>query len=282
MTCWLLTLRSWKRWTHQKICSKRLNAKEVIFSKGNGKFNLPIADGRFKLPGGDQALRTPTLARPRPIQRENNKNFLLGESEGSLPQPHDSLLKHIDGTDKLGCYARKLHQWIRIFFFFFLTRNVRKGSVSLCKPCQQHLHLQRQLPWHAASLCHGLGRTKRIVKEGLSSRSDDNGVQRTARGFANRIERPAPMEWPPTNGVPLPLSSEATCTNASEPTGVPKILIPSTFHTSGPRSPLLGRQIPTLFHTRLLPAWRRMPAPSKSFMLKRLNTVRTLAWEHTT
>ena len=29
-------------------------------------------------------------------------------------------------------------------------------------------HLQGQLPWHATSLCHGLGRTERIVKEGLS------------------------------------------------------------------------------------------------------------------
>ena len=28
----------WKRWTHRKIYSKRLNAKEVIFPKENGKF----------------------------------------------------------------------------------------------------------------------------------------------------------------------------------------------------------------------------------------------------
>ena len=72
-----------------EIYSKRLNAKEVIFPK-EGEFTFPIADGRIKTPGGDQELRTSTLIRPRPIQGEGNIDF-LGESEGSLPQPHDSL-----------------------------------------------------------------------------------------------------------------------------------------------------------------------------------------------
>ena len=34
VTYWSQTLRSWKRWTHQKATQKRLNAKEVIFPKG--------------------------------------------------------------------------------------------------------------------------------------------------------------------------------------------------------------------------------------------------------
>ena len=71
-----------------EICSKRLNAKEVIFLQ-EGEFIFPITDGRIKTPGGDQELRTSTLIRPRPIQRESNIDF-LGESEGSLPQPQDS------------------------------------------------------------------------------------------------------------------------------------------------------------------------------------------------
>ena len=72
-----------------EIYSKRLNAKEVIFPK-EGEFTFPIADGRIKTPGEDQALRTSTLIRHRPSQGESNIDF-LGESEGSLPQPHDSL-----------------------------------------------------------------------------------------------------------------------------------------------------------------------------------------------
>ena len=72
-----------------EIYSKRLNAKEVIFPK-QGEFIFPIADGRIKTRGGDQELRTCTLVRHRPIQGESNIDF-LGESEGSLPQPHDSL-----------------------------------------------------------------------------------------------------------------------------------------------------------------------------------------------
>ena len=38
----------------------------------------------------DQELRTPTLIRPRPIQGEGHVDF-VGESEGSLPPPQDSL-----------------------------------------------------------------------------------------------------------------------------------------------------------------------------------------------
>ena len=72
-----------------EIYSKRLNAKEVILPK-QGEFIFPIADGRTKTLGGDQELRTSTLIRPRPIQGEGHVDF-LGESEGSLPQPHDSL-----------------------------------------------------------------------------------------------------------------------------------------------------------------------------------------------
>ena len=73
-----------------EIYSKRLNAKEVIFPKEKGEFIFPIADGRIKTLGGDQDLRTSTLVRHRPIQGESNIDF-LGESEGSLPQPQDSL-----------------------------------------------------------------------------------------------------------------------------------------------------------------------------------------------
>ena len=69
--------------------SKRLNAKEVIFPK-QGEFIFPIADGRIKTPGGDQELRTSILVRPRPSRGEGHVDF-LGESEGSFPQPHDSL-----------------------------------------------------------------------------------------------------------------------------------------------------------------------------------------------
>ena len=72
-----------------EIYSKRLNAKEVIFPP-KGEFIFPIADGRIKTPGGDQELRASTLIRPRPVQGEGHVDF-LGESEGSLPQPHDSL-----------------------------------------------------------------------------------------------------------------------------------------------------------------------------------------------
>ena len=63
--------------------------RKRIFPK-QGEFIFPIADGRIKTPGEDQELRTFALIRPRPIQGEGHVDF-LGDSEGSLPQPHDSL-----------------------------------------------------------------------------------------------------------------------------------------------------------------------------------------------
>ena len=53
-----------------EICSRKLNAKKVIFSKEKVEFIFPIADGRIKPLGGDQDLRTTTLVRHRPIQGE--------------------------------------------------------------------------------------------------------------------------------------------------------------------------------------------------------------------
>ena len=66
-----------------EIYSKRLNAKEVLFPKENGKFIFPAADGRIKTLGGDQDLRTSTSIRDHPIRGEGRRDF-LGESEGSL------------------------------------------------------------------------------------------------------------------------------------------------------------------------------------------------------
>ena len=73
-----------------EIYSKRLNAKEVISPKENGKFIFPAADGRITLSGRDQELRTSTLIRERPIRGESHVDF-LGESEGSLSPHQDSL-----------------------------------------------------------------------------------------------------------------------------------------------------------------------------------------------
>ena len=89
VTYWLQTLRSWRRWTHLKSTRKDSMRKRVVFPKEKGEFISPIADGRIKPLGKDQDLRTSTMIRRRPIRGENDLDF-LGESEGSLPPPHDS------------------------------------------------------------------------------------------------------------------------------------------------------------------------------------------------
>ena len=62
----------------------------MVFPKEKGEFVVPIADGRIKTLGGDQDLRNIHLGLHRPIQGESYLDF-LGESEGYLPQPQDSL-----------------------------------------------------------------------------------------------------------------------------------------------------------------------------------------------
>ena len=44
----------------------------------------------MKFAGGDQELRTSTLIRDHPLRGESHLDF-LGESDGSLPPPQDSL-----------------------------------------------------------------------------------------------------------------------------------------------------------------------------------------------
>ena len=86
---WLQTLRCWRRWTHLKSTLKDSTLKEVKFTKEKWKIHFPAADGRIKLSGGDQELRTSTLMQEHPIRGESNVDF-LGESEGSLPPLQDS------------------------------------------------------------------------------------------------------------------------------------------------------------------------------------------------
>ena len=81
-----------------EIYSKRLNAKEVIFPKEKGELIFPIAGGRIHHLGGDQDLRTSTSIRHRPNRGESHLDF-LGESEGSLPPPHDSFPDASEATN---------------------------------------------------------------------------------------------------------------------------------------------------------------------------------------
>ena len=55
---------------------KRLNAKEVIFPNENGKFIFPVADGRIKIVGGEQELRTSTLTRDHPFRGGGQRKSL--------------------------------------------------------------------------------------------------------------------------------------------------------------------------------------------------------------
>ena len=68
---------------------KKTQCERGDFFPNRENLLFPNADGRIKTLGGDKELRTSTLIRHRPIQGESPLDF-LGESEGSLPPPHDS------------------------------------------------------------------------------------------------------------------------------------------------------------------------------------------------
>ena len=85
----LQTLRSWIRWTHWKSTQKKTQCERGDISHKENLFFQSQMD-ESKPRGGDQDLRTSTLVRHRPVQGESNIDC-LGESEGSLPQPQDSL-----------------------------------------------------------------------------------------------------------------------------------------------------------------------------------------------
>ena len=88
-----------------------------LISQRKRKIHFPVADGRIKFAGRDQELRTSTLVWPRPIQGQSNLDF-LGESEGSLPNPHDSLLDAVEAINDFwsmsGSFMYRHHVELRV------------------------------------------------------------------------------------------------------------------------------------------------------------------------
>ena len=66
-----------------EIFSKKTQRKGGNISQRKWKFIVPVADGRIKLPGGDQNLRTSTSIRDRHFRGEEHVDFL--ENQKGLP-----------------------------------------------------------------------------------------------------------------------------------------------------------------------------------------------------
>ena len=70
-----------------ELHARSLNAKEVLTPQRSGNFIFPVEDGKVKIFGRDQRLRTSTLIRDRPERGEEQED-LRGESDGhSSPTP---------------------------------------------------------------------------------------------------------------------------------------------------------------------------------------------------
>ena len=65
-----------------EIHARRLNAQEVLTPMKNENCVFPVADGKVKIPGEDQDLRTSTLIGDSP-DRGEQQDILRGESDGS-------------------------------------------------------------------------------------------------------------------------------------------------------------------------------------------------------
>ena len=89
VTYWLQTLRSWGRWMHRKSTPIKTQCERGDISLRRRIIYLPNRRWTNQTLGGGQEMRTSTLIGQRPIRGESHVDF-LGESEGSLPPPHDS------------------------------------------------------------------------------------------------------------------------------------------------------------------------------------------------
>ena len=69
-----------------EIHAKRLDAKEVLAPMSGEKITVPIADGKAKLSGGDQVLRTSTLIRDSPDRGGETRKIFEENQTGSPPQ----------------------------------------------------------------------------------------------------------------------------------------------------------------------------------------------------
>ena len=119
--------------------------------------------------------------------------------------------------------------------------------------------------------------------EARSAISGGNADLRIGGGAAMHIAGLALKGWRPHNFR----SSTNRCStkvdrNSGCPTGVPKILIPSGFHTSGPRSSVSTGRSPAKFHMRVLPVCNRIPARSCNVVLSKLYNTRVRSGEHKT
>ena len=104
-------------------------------------------------------------------------------------------------------------------------------------------HLQGQLPWHAASLCHGPWAYRadceggdcpqEVVTTGSSALQEDLPTALNVRHPWNGLPQ-APFLFP------ICPRKQPAQTHLNR-LGVPKILIPSAFQTSGPRLVHVGR-----------------------------------------
>ena len=89
VTYWSQTLRSWRRWTHRKSTRKDSMRKRDISSR---KRKIYLSSRRWtnRICWRRSAIENIHLDTGAPIRGESHVDF-LGESEGSLPPPHDSL-----------------------------------------------------------------------------------------------------------------------------------------------------------------------------------------------
>ena len=85
LICMVADIEELEEMDASELHARRLNAKEVLTPMRGENLIFPVADGKFKVFGGKQRLRTSTLIRDRPERGE----VFRGESDGlSSPTPH--------------------------------------------------------------------------------------------------------------------------------------------------------------------------------------------------
>ena len=104
-----------------ELHARRLNAKEVLTPMKGQKIIFPVADGRVKISGEDQDLRTPTFIRDSPDRGEEQGN-LRGESDWSFstPRQYSSCFVGESKSDQWSIsgdfiYRHHVEPWVKLY-----------------------------------------------------------------------------------------------------------------------------------------------------------------------
>ena len=98
-----------------KMCSRRINAKEILIRQKGDEFIVPLSEGAAKLLGRDCEFRETTVRREEIVRSENLKGEFEGEPEEFQPtELEDDAEARVDFWSIQGDFIYRHHKELRV------------------------------------------------------------------------------------------------------------------------------------------------------------------------